>query len=75
MLFLQLTTSLTEKEQAAYAKAGSIAEEVFSCIRTVISFNGWHREKERYVCCSFIISDVFFSTGAKTVYPCSMRLH
>ncbi|XP_025081232.1 multidrug resistance protein 1-like [Pomacea canaliculata] len=45
---MKLTTSLTEKEQAAYAKAGSIAEEVFSCIRTVISFNGWHREKERY---------------------------
>ncbi|KAK7093853.1 ATP-dependent translocase ABCB1-like [Littorina saxatilis] len=45
---IKLTTSLSQKEQAAYAKAGSVAEEVFSCIRTVISFGGWRREKARY---------------------------
>ena len=47
IIFVQLTTSYTQREQAAYAKAGSIAEEVFSCIRTVITFCGWRREKAR----------------------------
>jgi len=31
----------------AYGKAGSIAEEVLSSIRTVISFNGGAKESER----------------------------
>lgn len=32
-----------------YAVAGSIAEEVFSSIRTVMAFGGARRERERYV--------------------------
>lgn len=33
----------------AYAKAGSIAEEVFSSIRTVVAFGGQKKEQDRYV--------------------------
>ncbi|KAL8574859.1 hypothetical protein ACOMHN_044881 [Nucella lapillus] len=47
-IMIKLTTTYTQKEQAAYAKAGSVAEEVFSCIRTVITFGGWRHEKGRY---------------------------
>ena len=36
------------KEQNIYAKAGSIAEEVLSSIRTVIAFGGEEKEIERY---------------------------
>lgn len=38
----------TKKEQESYAGAGSVAEEVLSCIRTVISFNGQRQEQIRY---------------------------
>jgi len=40
-------TSTTEKELKAYAKAGSVAEEVLSAIRTVVVFNGQEKESER----------------------------
>ena len=46
MLF-QLVASFTSKEQEAYATAGSIAEEVISCIRTVVAFSGEDKEAER----------------------------
>ena len=36
------------KEQRIYGKAGSIAEEVLSSIRTVIAFGGEERETKRY---------------------------
>ncbi|CAF1420960.1 unnamed protein product [Rotaria sordida] len=35
-------------ELKAYGKAGAIAEEVFSSIRTVLSYNGQEREEKRY---------------------------
>lgn len=41
-------TALTEKELAAYGKAGSIAEEVLSSIRTVVAFGGQKKEVDRY---------------------------
>ena len=41
-------TALTEKEMAAYGKAGSIAEEVLSSIRTVVAFGGQDKEVSRY---------------------------
>nr|AID66618.1 P-glycoprotein [Anadara sativa] len=44
----KIMTEFTKKEQASYAGAGSIAEEVLSCIRTVISFNGQKQETKRY---------------------------
>jgi ABC transporter transmembrane region len=40
---------MTKKELAAYAKAGAVAEEVFSAIRTVIAFGGQEKETQRSV--------------------------
>ena len=37
----------TELELKAYAKAGSIADEVLSSIRTVAAFGGENKEVER----------------------------
>ncbi|XP_075687226.1 bile salt export pump-like isoform X1 [Rhinoderma darwinii] len=39
---------LTGRELKAYAKAGSVADEVLSSIRTVAAFGGEKRETERY---------------------------
>lgn len=39
---------ITSEEQTAYAKAGSIAEEVLSSIRTVVAFGGEEKEIGRY---------------------------
>lgn len=40
--------SLSEKELKAYAIAGSVAEEVFTNIRTVIAFGGEEKDAQRY---------------------------
>nr|XP_020462921.1 multidrug resistance protein 1-like [Monopterus albus]XP_020462922.1 multidrug resistance protein 1-like [Monopterus albus] len=47
-LFSKVLTSFTSKEQSAYAKAGAVAEEVLSAIRTVFAFSGQNREIRRY---------------------------
>ena len=47
-LLAQLQTSLAEKESVAYARAGAIAEEVLSGIRTVVAFGGQSKELERF---------------------------
>ncbi|XP_056458389.1 ATP-binding cassette, sub-family B (MDR/TAP), member 4 [Gadus chalcogrammus] len=47
-LFSTVLTSFTSKEQSAYAKAGAVAEEVLSAIRTVFAFNGQDKEISRY---------------------------
>ncbi|XP_049765728.1 multidrug resistance protein homolog 49-like isoform X2 [Schistocerca cancellata] len=39
---------LAKREMSEYAKAGTIAEEVLSSIRTVIAFGGREKEVERY---------------------------
>lgn len=39
---------MTSNELKAYAKAGAIAEEVFSSIRTVFAYNGGNYESKRY---------------------------
>ncbi|KAM4688617.1 ATP-binding cassette sub-family B member 5-like [Discoglossus pictus] len=44
----KLTVSLTSKELSAYAKAGAVAEEVLSSIRTVVAFGGQDKEIKRY---------------------------
>lgn len=44
----KMMSKMASKGQEAYAKAGSIAEEVFSSIRTVSSFSGEKRELRRY---------------------------
>jgi len=47
LCFIQLMTSTSTKELAAYAKAGSVAEEVLSSIRTVVAFGGQYKECAR----------------------------
>uniref|UniRef100_A0A7M5VBZ8 Uncharacterized protein n=1 Tax=Clytia hemisphaerica TaxID=252671 RepID=A0A7M5VBZ8_9CNID len=39
---------ITSQEQTSYAKAGSIAEEVLSSIRTVVAFGSERKEIDRY---------------------------
>ena len=46
--YFQVIGNLTSREQSAYAKAGSIAEEVLSSIRTVVAFGGEEKEYQRY---------------------------
>uniref|UniRef100_A0A3Q1EA68 ATP-binding cassette, sub-family B (MDR/TAP), member 4 n=1 Tax=Acanthochromis polyacanthus TaxID=80966 RepID=A0A3Q1EA68_9TELE len=47
-LFSKVLTSFTSKEQTAYARAGAVAEEVLSSIRTVFAFSGQEKEIDRY---------------------------
>ncbi|XP_049586739.1 ATP-dependent translocase ABCB1 isoform X4 [Syngnathus scovelli] len=47
-IFSKVLASFTSREQSAYAKAGAVAEEVLSSIRTVFAFSGQRREIERY---------------------------
>ena len=49
IVLFQLVADMSSKELAAYAKAGAIAEEVLSSVRTVVSFGGQKKECERYV--------------------------
>ncbi|XP_065485891.1 ATP-dependent translocase ABCB1-like isoform X2 [Caloenas nicobarica] len=47
-MWAKILSSFTDKEQAAYAKAGAVAEEVLAAIRTVIAFGGQEKEIKRY---------------------------
>ncbi|CAF2118380.1 unnamed protein product, partial [Rotaria magnacalcarata] len=47
-ILTRITATMTSQELKAYAKAGAIAEEVFSSIRTVFAFNGAAYESTRY---------------------------
>lgn len=38
---------MTTQEMQAYSQAGGVAEEVLSCIRTVMAFGGQKKELER----------------------------
>ncbi|CAF3814775.1 unnamed protein product [Rotaria sordida] len=49
ILSSKITTRLTTNEMNAYGKAGAVAEEVISSIRTVLSYNGQEREIKRFV--------------------------
>uniref|UniRef100_A0A2K6URP3 ABC-type xenobiotic transporter n=1 Tax=Saimiri boliviensis boliviensis TaxID=39432 RepID=A0A2K6URP3_SAIBB len=44
----KMVISLTTKELNAYSKAGAVAEEVLSSIRTVVAFGGQKKELQRY---------------------------
>uniref|UniRef100_A0A663MQY4 ABC-type xenobiotic transporter n=1 Tax=Athene cunicularia TaxID=194338 RepID=A0A663MQY4_ATHCN len=44
----QLLASLTAKELSAYAKAGAVAEEILTAIRTVVAFNGQQKALAKY---------------------------
>ena len=45
---MKLMTSLATRGQEAYARAGGVAEEVLSSIKTVVSFNGSPKETQRF---------------------------
>ena len=49
---MQAVARLTGRELEAYAKAGAVADEVLSSIRTVAAFGGEEKEAERYLLCS-----------------------
>ncbi|XP_052550928.1 ATP-dependent translocase ABCB1 isoform X2 [Tympanuchus pallidicinctus] len=47
-IWAKILTAFTDREQAAYAKAGAVAEEVLGAIRTVVAFGGQEKEIKRY---------------------------
>ncbi|KAI4891347.1 hypothetical protein NFI96_015728 [Prochilodus magdalenae] len=47
-IIAKVMSSFTSKEQTSYAKAGAVAEEVLSAIRTVFAFGGQRKELKRY---------------------------
>ena len=47
-ILAKVQASLTENELKAYAKAGGVAEEVFSSVRTVMAFGGQKKEIDRF---------------------------
>ncbi|KAK9396314.1 ATP-binding cassette sub-family B member 5 [Crotalus adamanteus] len=47
-LWSYILSALTAKELLAYAKAGSVAEEILSAIRTVVAFSGQKKAIARY---------------------------
>jgi len=47
IIYFQVISVFTTKELDAYAKAGAIAEEVLSSIKTVAAFGGEDKEVER----------------------------
>uniref|UniRef100_A0A8C1GEF7 ATP-binding cassette, sub-family B (MDR/TAP), member 11a n=1 Tax=Cyprinus carpio TaxID=7962 RepID=A0A8C1GEF7_CYPCA len=48
LIGLASVARLTGRELKAYAKAGAVADEVLSSLRTVAAFGGEHKEAERY---------------------------
>ncbi|CAF1046776.1 unnamed protein product [Rotaria sordida] len=46
VILVQIIAKATSEELKSYAKAGAVAEEVFSSIRTVFSYNGANYESE-----------------------------
>ncbi|XP_072109854.1 ATP-dependent translocase ABCB1 isoform X1 [Mobula birostris] len=49
IIWSKILTSYTKQEQDAYAKAGAVAEEALSAIRTVVAFGGQNKEITRYL--------------------------
>ncbi|KAG8508441.1 Phosphatidylcholine translocator ABCB4, partial [Galemys pyrenaicus] len=47
-IWAKILSAFSDKELAAYAKAGALAEEALGAIRTVIAFGGQNKELERY---------------------------
>ncbi|XP_075414576.1 phosphatidylcholine translocator ABCB4 [Tenrec ecaudatus] len=47
-VWAKILSAFTDKELAAYAKAGAVAEEALGAVRTVIAFGGQKKELERY---------------------------
>jgi ABC-type multidrug transport system fused ATPase/permease subunit len=49
VLDFQIIATQSAREQQKYGKAGAVAEEVLSCIKTIQSFGGEQREIKRLV--------------------------
>uniref|UniRef100_A0A8C6BDC8 Phosphatidylcholine translocator ABCB4 n=1 Tax=Monodon monoceros TaxID=40151 RepID=A0A8C6BDC8_MONMO len=47
-VWAKILSAFSDKELAAYAKAGAVAEEALGAIKTVIAFGGQNRELKRY---------------------------
>uniref|UniRef100_A0A8I3N6S8 P-type phospholipid transporter n=1 Tax=Canis lupus familiaris TaxID=9615 RepID=A0A8I3N6S8_CANLF len=47
-VWAKILSAFSDKELAAYAKAGAVAEEALGAIRTVIAFGGQNKELKRY---------------------------
>uniref|UniRef100_A0A8C8ZZZ0 P-type phospholipid transporter n=1 Tax=Prolemur simus TaxID=1328070 RepID=A0A8C8ZZZ0_PROSS len=47
-VWAKILSTFSDKELAAYAKAGAVAEEALGAIKTVIAFGGQNKELERY---------------------------
>ena len=60
LCLLQIVISLSSKELNAYSKAGAVAEEVLSSIRTVIAFGAQEKEIQRSVSLIMIIYTCFY---------------
>lgn len=60
LMLLQAVAKLTGRELKAYAKAGAVADEVLSSIRTVAAFGGEKKEVERFVWSNRNVSCFFF---------------
>lgn len=67
---LQIVISLTNKELNAYSKAGAVAEEVLSSIRTVIAFGAQEKEIQRSALLIMTIYAWFYLILAKTILLC-----
>ncbi|CAF3900579.1 unnamed protein product [Adineta steineri] len=48
LIFAKVITKETEAQLSTYSKAGQIAQEVFSSLRTVLSFNGSKSQQKQY---------------------------
>jgi ABC-type multidrug transport system fused ATPase/permease subunit len=48
LIFTKMLAYLTQNELNSYAKAGAVAEEAITAIRTVFAFNGAQKEHKRY---------------------------
>lgn len=71
---LQIVISLTSKELKAYSKAGAVAEEVLSSIRTVVAFGAQEKEIQRSVSLLMTICLVFFFFFPKSIALCFVFL-
>ena len=56
-MYFQIQANVSQEESEAYSKAGSVAEEVFSAIRTVVSLGGERKEIQRYALDISVIKD------------------
>uniref|UniRef100_U3I5L6 ATP binding cassette subfamily B member 1 n=1 Tax=Anas platyrhynchos platyrhynchos TaxID=8840 RepID=U3I5L6_ANAPP len=67
-LWAKVLSTFTDKEQAAYAKAGAVAEEVLGSIRTVIAFGGQEKEIKSGLIEPFQIQEPQIDSYSETGY-------